>query len=149
MAIIEQSIDIKCPVEKVFAYTTDVTSWSKWQLTIAEAEQTSPGQMAIGTTFKWINHRMGIRMKATAKVTEYELNKKWSKSISAGNIAVEDNLTFDPIDGGTKFTLRYDVKIGGFLKLFSPILLNSQRKSMKAALRNIKSILEAQTQTEP
>jgi hypothetical protein len=143
MARIEESIDIKRPVEKVFAYTLDVKSWPKWQLTVMEAEQTSQGQMGIGTTFKWITKGMGLRMKTTAKVTEYELNKRWSKNIVAGSTVTEDHLFFDPIEGGTKFTLRFDMKVGGFFKLCSPMLVSSTRKSMKVALINIKSILEA------
>jgi hypothetical protein len=145
MTRIEESIDIKCPTDKVFAYTTDVKSCSKWQTTITDAAQTSPGQMAIGTTFKWIGHRMGLRMKVTAKVTGYEPNKMWSKDIFSGRSVIEDTLSFDPIEAGTEFTLRWDVKVGGFLKLFSPLFIRSLRKSMKAALNNIKSILEAQT----
>ena len=145
MAIIEESINIKCPVDKVFAYTTDAKSWPKWQSAIIEAEQTSPGQMAIGTTFRWVSHRMGLRIKATAEVTEYELNKRWSKNIVTRVWVMEDNLSFDPIEGGTKFTLRWDMKVAGFLKLFSPMLVRTARKSMKVALNNIKSILEAQT----
>ena len=144
MTRIEESIDIKCPVDKVFAYTTDVKSWSKWQTTITDAEQTSPGQMGIGTTFKWIGHRMGLRMKVTAKVTGYQPNKMWSKDIFSGRSVIEDTLSFDPIEAGTRFTLRWNVEVGGFLKLFSTLFIRSLRKSMKAALKNIKSILEAQ-----
>ena len=145
MAIIEESINIECPVEKVFAYTTDASSWSKWQPTIKEAEQTSPGQVAIGTTFRWINHRAGLRMKVTAKVTEYELNKRWSKNIATRIWSMEDNLSFDAVGGGTKFTLRWDMKITGVFIILSPMLVRMARKSMKEALNNIKSILEAQT----
>ncbi len=145
MAIIVESVEIKRPVDKVFAYTMDVKSWPKWQSTVTDAEQTSQGQMGIGTTFRWITHGMGLRMKSTAKVTEYDLNKKWSKNIVAGSSVIEDHLFFDSIDGGTKFTLRYDMKVGGFFKLFSPMLISSTRKSMKVALNNIKNILEAQT----
>ena len=54
-------------------------------------------------------------------------------------------LFYDPIEGGTKFTLRFDMKVGGFLKLFSPMLVSSVHKEVKVALNNLKSILEAQT----
>ena len=39
MARIEESIEIKHPVDKVFAYTTDAKNWPKWQSFIPEAEQ--------------------------------------------------------------------------------------------------------------
>jgi len=143
MAIIRESIDINQPVDKVFAYTLDVKSWPKWQATVTDSEQTSQGQFGIGTTFKWVTKAMGLKMKTTAKVTEYEANKKWSKTIVAGSTVIDDRLTFEPVPGGTRFTLQYDTKVGGLFKPFSAMVVSSTRKSMIAALADIKSILEA------
>lgn len=143
MAIIRESIEIKCPVDRVFAYTLDVKSWPKWQTTVTDLEQTSQGQFGVGTTFRWVTHAMGLRMKTTAKVTEYEPNKKWCKTIVSGSTVIDDRLTFDPIEGGTRFTLQYDMRVGGLLKLFSAMLVSSTRKAMMAALGSIKGIMEA------
>jgi hypothetical protein len=45
----------------------------------------------------------------------------------------------------TKFlSYLYDMKMGGFLKLFSPMVLSSMRKETVKGLANLKSILEAQ-----
>ena len=145
MARIEGSIEIKRPVDKVFAYTTEAKSWPKWHPFIPESEQTSQGPIGVGATFKGINRMMGLSMKWTAKVTEYELNKKWGKTIICGGIIIEDHLTFSPIETGTRFTLVYDMKVGGFLKLLSPMIVSSMSKEPKKALSNLKSILETQT----
>ena len=144
VARIEESIEIKRPVDKVFAYTTDAKSWPKWQSFILEAEQTSQGQIGIGTTFKGTNRMMGLRVEWAAKVTEYEPNRRWGKNITFWSTIIEEHLIFDPIEGGTKFTLVYDMKVGGFLKLFSSMVVSSTRKQTKVSLNNLKSILEAQ-----
>ena len=78
MAIIKESIEIMRPADKVFAYTTDAKSWPKWQ-PFPEAEQTSQGLMGVGTTTKGTIRMMGLSMKWTAKVTEYEPNKKFGR----------------------------------------------------------------------
>jgi len=118
----------------------------KWHASVTEPEQTSQGPIGIGTTLRWTNHMMGLRMKTTAKVTEYEPNKKWSLDFTVGgSAAVENHMFFDPIEGGTRFTLRYDMKVSGFFKLFSPLIARSVRKLVKGALNSIKTILEAQT----
>jgi uncharacterized protein YndB with AHSA1/START domain len=143
MARIEESIEIKCPVDKVFAYTTDAKNWPKWQSSIPESEQTSQGPMDIGTTFKGVSRMMGRSMRWTAIATEYESNKKWGKNITSGSLAIEERVTYNPVEGGTTFTILYDMKVGGFLKLLSPVMAGSMRKETKKSLGNLKSILEA------
>ena len=144
MARIEESVEIKRPADKVFAYTTDAKSWPKWQSIILEAEQTSQEPMHVGTTFKGTSRMMGLSMKWTAKATEYEPNRKWAKNIICGSMTIEEHVTYDPVEGGIKFTIVYDMKVGGFLKLFSPMVVGSMRKETKKSLSNLKSILEAQ-----
>ena len=143
MARIEESVEIKRPADKVFAYTTDAKSWPKWQSTIPEAEQTSQGPVGVGTTFKGTIHMMGLSMKWTAKATEYEPNKKFGKTITCGSLTNEQHNTYDPIEGGTRFTIVYNMKIGGLMKLISPMIVSSTRKGLKKALSNLKGILEA------
>jgi uncharacterized membrane protein len=143
MAVIKETVEIKCPADKVFAYAADAKSWPKWHLSMLEANQTSSGQLGIGTTFGGVNKVMGRRMPWTSKVTEYIANKKWCETISSGSTLIEEQITFDPIEGGTKFTEVYDMKVGGFLKLLSPMVKSSMQKEMKTNLSRLKSILEA------
>ena len=145
MARIEESVEIKRPVGDVFAYTTEAKSWPEWQSIITEAEQTSQGPWGVGTTFKGTSRMMGLSMKWTAKATEYEPNKKWGKNITCGSMTIEEHVTYEPIEERIRFTIVYDMKVGGLLKLFSPMVVSSMRKETKKSLSDLKSILEAQT----
>ena len=145
MAIIEESISIKCPADKAFVYTTDVKSWPKWFISITGAEQTSQGQFGIGTTFKATSKGMGMKVKLTGKVTGYEPNKTWSKEFGTRNTIYNIRYSFDSIEGGTKVAQQFDIKLSGFMKLFSSMFINSTHKQMKVALTNLKNILEAET----
>jgi uncharacterized membrane protein len=144
MARIEESVEIKRPVDKVFAYTTDAKTWTKWQSTFPEAEQTSQGQVGVGTTFKGSIHMMGLTMKWTAKAMEYEANKRFGKDTTCGSITNEQHNTYEPMQGDTRLTIVYNMKVGGLMKLFSPMIVSSTRKALKQALGNLKSNLEAQ-----
>jgi ligand-binding SRPBCC domain-containing protein len=143
MAIIKESVEIKSPVDKVFAYTTDAKNWPKWQ-PFPDAEQTSQGPVGVGTTFRGHIRLMGLTMKWTSKVTEYEPNKKFGKNIISGPVTHEQHNTYDAIEGGTKFTIQYDMKVGGPMKLFSPMIASSMSKAEKKAFSNLKGILETQ-----
>lgn len=52
--------------------------------------------------------------------------------------------TYDSIEGGTKFTIMYDIKVRGIFKLFSPLLVSTMRKELRKSLGNLKGILETQ-----
>ena len=43
MVRIEENVEIKRPIDQVFAYVTDAKKWSRWDLALLESEQTSPG----------------------------------------------------------------------------------------------------------
>ena len=144
MARIEESVMIKRPVDKVFAYIVDPKTWSRWDPGLMEAEQTSPGQMGVGAVLRGNNKQMGRRMPFTAKVTEYDPNKKWGGFVSFGNLQLEEHFVFDSIGEVTKLTRVYDTQLAGLLKLFGPMVLSSMRSGSKKSLVNLKSILEAQ-----
>jgi uncharacterized membrane protein len=144
MPRIEESVEIKRPAEKVFAYTTDAKTWTKWQSTFPEAQQTSQGPVGVGTTFKGSIHMMGRTMEWTARATEYEANRKFGKNIACGSITNEQHNTYQPIEGGTRFTIVYNMKVGGLMVLFSPMIVSSTRKALRMALGNLKGLLEAE-----
>jgi len=145
MAKVEASVEIKRPVEKVFTYTTDANNWPKWQSIIPKAEQTSQGPVGVGTTFKGVSHMMGVNMKWTARTTEYAINKNFGKDITSAGMIIKQHNTYDPIEGGAKFTIAYDIKVRGVFKLFSPMLISTMRKELKKSLGNLKNVLEAQS----
>ena len=144
MEIIEENIEIKCPVDSVFAYTTDVKSWPIWQSIIVEAEQTSQETMHIGATFKGVVRMMGLSMKWTAEITEYEPNIKWTKNITCRGMRIAENVTYRTLGEGVSFTIQYNLKVGGFMKLCSPMIVSTMRNETIESLTHLKSILEAQ-----
>jgi uncharacterized protein YndB with AHSA1/START domain len=145
MPRIEESVEIKCPVEKVFAYVANAKSWPKWHLSMLEADQTSPGAIGVGATFRGVNKVMGRWRAWTSKVTEYETNKMWRQSIASGGTLIDEHLSFESAGKGTKFTQVYDMKVGGFLRLFAPIVTGTMRKELKTDLTSLKGIVEAQS----
>jgi uncharacterized protein YndB with AHSA1/START domain len=142
MALIEESIEINAPAEKVFAITTDATQWSRWHTAIPEAEQTSEGPVGVGTTFKGITRLMGRSMPWTATATEYEVNRKFRKNIDSGSVLIDDHYTYLSIPSGTKVTMTYDMKFSGCMRILSPFIVNAMRKEMKKSLINVKQIVE-------
>jgi hypothetical protein len=143
MTRIEESVEINSPVDKAFAFTTDARNWNKWQSIIPEAKQTSPGPVGVGTCFQGTCLLMGRSMKWTAIATEYDPNRKFGKNITSGSVFIEQHNTYQPTEGGIRFTLIYDMKVDGLLRLLSPLMVRSMQKELKKSLRNLKQVLEA------
>ena len=143
MARIEESVDIECPVDKVFLYTTEANNWPNWQTIIVEAEKTSQEPVRVGTTFRGVTRMMGLSMKWTAKATEYEPNSKWCKAIDSGSIKIDEYMTYKVRDGVVRFAIVYDMKVGGLFWLFSPMIVSTMRKETKKSLIQLKNILES------
>jgi uncharacterized protein YndB with AHSA1/START domain len=145
MARMEKSVDINRPVEEVFAYATDIKNWPKWHETIVEAEQTSTGDLGVGTTFRGKGSMEGRTAEFTGEMTEYDPYKRSRKIMDFGNFTNEDELTFNRIDSGTRFTLAYDVKVRGFAKLLSSRINSAIRKELEQAVSSLTTILETQS----
>ncbi|MGZ7188302.1 MAG: SRPBCC family protein [Halobacteriota archaeon] len=145
MARFEESVTINRPVEGVFTYATDIKSWPQWHETIVEAEQTSQGPAGVGTTFKGKAHAEGRTTEFTGKVTEYAPYKRSRKVMNFGNFVIDDTLMFDPTDGGTRFTIAYDVKVRGIAKLMSSRINSGIHDELKQAVSKLKTVLESQS----
>jgi hypothetical protein len=145
MTRIEESIEIKRPAEKVFNYTTDARNWPKWQTILPQAEQTSPGPVAVGTTFKGIVRMMGLSMKWTAETTEHVPYTKYGKTITSVALINEQHNTYSPVGGGTRFSIVYNLKMRGIFRLMSAMLVSRMRKELRKSLENLKGVLEAQS----
>ncbi len=107
------------------------------------------GPMKVGATFKGVTRLMGRSMKWTAVVTEHESNERWSKSIASGGVALEEHVTCVPVERGTMFTIVYEMRAGGLLKLLLPVMADSMRRETKKSLRNLKGILERRVVGDP
>jgi uncharacterized membrane protein len=144
LARVEESVEIKRPVDRVFAYVTNVKNLPLWESALLEVEQTSEGQPGTGATFKGAHSIMGRKMEWTSRCTECQPNKKWCEIISAGSVSIDIHLTFDSTSEGTKFTQAYDIELDGFLQLFAAMITTSMREQARADLAKLKGILEAQ-----
>ena len=82
---------------------------------------------------------MGLSMKWTSKVTECEPNVKWAKNITCGSMIIDEYVTYSTSEGYVKFTILYDMKAGGIMRLFTPMIVSTMRKETIKSLKHIYS----------
>ena len=138
----EGSITINKPVEEVFAFVTDVANFSKWDAQAGGTEQISEGPVELGSRFRGSYDFMGRTMQWISEVTEFEPNKKAVQKITMGPTEMTMGWYLEPVEGGTKFTVRSEGPTGGLAKLAGPLMDRTMKQQMKDNLAALKAVLE-------
>jgi len=133
----------KCPVEKAFAFITDMNNLVQWETNMSDVEVLTPGEFGVGSKFSGKAKVMGMRMKWTAEVTGWEPNKRDAEKIATGSSVINVQLLFEPVEEGSKLTMAREMQMGGLLNLLSPFMINTVRKQSDESFENLKNILEA------
>lgn len=147
MARIEKSIEIKAPPRKVFDFTNDLQKRNETSKGWAEAEYLSEGPVGVGTKMHYVGWAAGKRGEWDVEITEYVENKKIvARIVDGGKQKMDDELTFEPTEKGTKLTFMLDYNVlpavlGGLLDRL--VVKKDMEKGMGNMLENMKKALEA------
>ena len=137
----ERSIVINRPVEEVFAFVMDANKWPLWNEELVQVEQSSEGPVGVGTTYRGIADFMG-RMAWRAQITEYQPREKVSQRMSVGPVQIEGSWLFEPVEGGTSFTMRTQGETGGLSAMLGPVIESALKRRLEANLAQLKAMIE-------
>ena len=139
----ELSIMIKRPIEDAFAVLANLENDVKWHSAFVEARNTSGGSLSVGARFLVFEGLLGRRTGGTVyEVTEYEPNQVAAWKTVSSPLALTFKRTFEGVDGGTRFTVRYDTQARGFFKLMLSMMVGLIKRQHAGDLRKVKELLE-------
>jgi uncharacterized protein YndB with AHSA1/START domain len=139
------TIVINRPVADVFAFVTDARNNPQWQTSggLRETRQMPESPVGVGTRITEVWHFMGRQSEATSEVTEYQLNKKYSrKGIEGPSPIVSGDLLFEPVAEGTRWTSIVTIKAGGLFAIAEPLLASTLKKGFESSMNEAKALLE-------
>ena len=143
MAQFEINFVINRPVEEVFAFGSNYENNSKWVSGVIEVKKTSEGPIGVGTTYRTVLTFLGRRIESEAECTEYEPNRSFAMKSTSGPFPVENQSTFERVEGGTRVTFSTVAEPGGFFKLAEPLLVSMVKRQFEADFAKLKDLLEA------
>ena len=141
MTRFETSIVIQQPIEKVFAFATNLDNNARWQTDVLETKQTSKGPFGRGATYYCANKFLGKRIETRGFIRDYEPDRYCFYKITSGDVTGETRFVFEPVDGGTRFTTSGEIDLG-FFKLLRSVVARKARKQLENDLKKLKRILE-------
>jgi uncharacterized membrane protein len=143
MAKLEISTVIKRPVEEVFAFLSNYENTPKWSSSSSEVKISSAGPLGVGTTYRTVVRFLGRRIEGETEFTEYEPNRSYAAKSISGPFPVENRVTFERVEGGTRVTFSTVAEPGGFFKLAEPLLVSMVKRQFEADFANLKDLMEA------
>jgi uncharacterized protein YndB with AHSA1/START domain len=136
------SVTIDRPVEDVFDYVTDMSNDPSWHTDVLEARKTSEGPVGVGTTWhSRFKPSMGVS-EGDMEVVAFEPNRM---EVLRGVIGpMQPTLTYmlEPVDGGTRFTRRIQIKVSGMMRVMEPLMRLMTPRRNAGFVANLKRILE-------
>lgn len=146
MTIIMTSAVIRRPIEEVFAFLTDARNNPKWQTSsgLQKTQQVPDGPVGVGTRITEVWKFIGRETESISEVTEYEPNRKYTRSALAGDSSPikRGDLIFEAVPEGTKLTWNADIQASGIFAIAEPLLASTMKKGIEANLAEVKALLE-------
>jgi uncharacterized protein YndB with AHSA1/START domain len=148
MVKVEASVMVDHPVEVVWKFVTDWPNSPKWHIEagFVELRQTSTGPLAVGTTLLYRGSK--FPKINDLRVVEYEPNRKLSLEFTSGPMkGTIVTMSFEAIEGKTRFTETDDYKLSGFWKLVVPFMGGQVKRNVEGRVGTVKRILESKSQS--
>lgn len=106
------------PVERVFAYLADPTTWHTFAPAVAARRQIGEGPGGVGTRWTAIDRIGPFKVHFTDKLVDLEPGRRvvWESSAPWN---ARTRYLCEPDGTGTRVRARYEGDIGGWLRLFA------------------------------
>jgi uncharacterized protein YndB with AHSA1/START domain len=145
MAPIVRSVEVDRRPDDVFAYLTDASHWSEWQVSVIAASPQGEGPLAVGSTAT-VTRRVGPRrLRSTEQVVELTPPRRWTSRGVSGPIVATAASTIEPLDGGerSRVTIALDFQARGIARLLVPLVIRPQaRRQLPRNEQLLKRMLE-------
>lgn len=130
---------INCPLEKLSAYVLDVSNDTHWRYKVDESgfrsgDALSPG--SIGFT------RVG-ELEVEWKILSSDAKSMVEWEFLNGPFEGRGGYGFNPVEGGTQFTLISHVEPTGFYRFLGPVFRWVGRRRNKSDVEKLRNILES------
>lgn len=130
--------------QDVYEFFSNMENSPQWGRT-SRTTKVSKGPIAVGTIFNEETQLMGQTLTIRTEVVEYNPPSRFSYTgVFSNGMRERANLTFEPVDGGTRVTLAGETEMGKVASLFSPFFSWMMKRQMTALSKNLKEVLERQ-----
>jgi uncharacterized protein YndB with AHSA1/START domain len=137
------SVRIRRRPRDVFALLTRFEDIPKFVPQVVSAEQTSAGDVAVGTTFVQRGRFLGRTVETPTVVTTVEPHSRFGYRADRGPVPYEALYDFVPLEGGTRLDATVTFRLRGAGRVLEPLLARYLRRVYARNLERMRDLLEA------
>jgi uncharacterized membrane protein len=142
--VIEKSVLIDAPIEKVFAYYAEPTNLPEVWPSFLEAKDVERDGEGWARRFRWVYKMAGLRFEGATEITEHVTNDR-TIAVSRGGIESTISTYYEAREGKTLVrehsTYRVPVPLIG--RIAERFLAKSNENEVETIHKNLKARLEA------
>lgn len=144
---IRQSVFINLPLEKTFAYVSDLQKLVDWSSVIISIQQISPDKMCTGTMVRSTLSLLGKWLNLTFEVAEYEPACCFALKSVAGMTPCVLCYQFEAAGSGTTVSEEAIIHTmeEEYVHLEEPTIMNTIRYQIEYDLLTLKEVLETRS----
>jgi uncharacterized protein YndB with AHSA1/START domain len=133
---------IRRPCAEVAAYAGDPTHAPDWYANISSVEWRTPPPVGVGSRMDFVATFLGRRLAYTYEVAEFDPGRRLVMRTADGPFPMETTYTWEPVDDGTRMTLRNRGRPSGFSAVAGPFMAAAMRRANRKDLTALKDRLE-------
>lgn len=135
--------DIAAAISKVAAFASEPDNAPRWYVNIKSVEWQTPRPFRIGSRFAFVAHFLGRRLAYVYQVVDYVPDKRLVMRTADGPFPMETVYEWEPIETGTRMTLRNRGTPSGFSRIVAPFMSAAMRRANQKDLAALKTLMEA------
>ena len=146
MTPLVSSFEVSRPADEAFAYVTDSTRFSEWQVDAEGGRVEGDSPLSVGTRYTTTRRIVGvIRTGTTSEIKEINPPRSWAARGAGGPVRETVRYTVEPLEGNarSRVGIELDFEGRGIGRLLVPLVVRRQaRKEMPINCRKLKERLE-------
>ena len=134
---------IERPVAEVAAFAGDPGNAPSWYVNIESVRWQTPPPLQVGSRMDFVASFLGRRIQYTYEVAELVPGERLVMRTAQGPFPMQTTYHWEPVEGGTRMTLRNNGEPSGFARVATPVMALAMRRAMTKDLAALKRRLEA------
>ena len=142
----QTAVNVKRPVDEVFAYLSDLDKQAEWSSAVQEVQRDGFGPVAQGTRYRTRIKMMGRAFDGLNEISDYQPNRRIEFTTLSGPMPYRWDVELAGSDGATALTSHTQAEPAGVFKFAAGMIRGAMQRQAQNDFLTLKAILPVSDQ---